>query len=29
LELVTLPGEPPEACPVFQWVVNVLDWQRP
>ena len=28
LELVTLPGEQPEQCEVFQWIMATLGWRR-
>jgi pimeloyl-ACP methyl ester carboxylesterase len=28
LQLVSLPGEPPEACEVFQWIMKILDWKK-
>jgi pimeloyl-ACP methyl ester carboxylesterase len=27
LQLVTLPGDRPEDCEVFQWITSVLDWE--
>ncbi len=27
LQLVTLPGDRPENCEVFQWIVGALDWE--
>ena len=27
LQLVTLPGDRPENCEVFQWIVGSLDWE--
>jgi pimeloyl-ACP methyl ester carboxylesterase len=29
LELISLPGEPPETCEVFRWIIETLGWQRP